>query len=119
MKLPDFNNHPAIKNLHQKMGITPQESEPMKNETLTINLSHHEADSMNAQRVTKKEVKNSWYGGYKPRHDFYLERDGDAQVLFVTCKDNESVLRLCQWYNVTPVAPKFGYWEAYRLTRKG
>ncbi len=48
MKLPDFNNHPGIKSLHQKMGITPQESEPMKNETLTISLSHREADAVEA-----------------------------------------------------------------------
>jgi hypothetical protein len=36
-----------------------------------------------AAKVTKKEIKENWHGGFKPRGDFWLESDGPAMILYM------------------------------------
>jgi len=79
-------------------------------------------------RVTKKEVRESWYGGYTPRGRYLLEPDGSAMIFYSngSVGDYGSVTVLRRYFDMEEsLRPDFASWhkhtsypEAYRLTHK-
>jgi len=84
-----------------------------------------------SKKVTKKEVREGWYGGYTPKGRYLLESDGSAMIFYSNGSvgdygsamvlsryfDMEESLRVCgyprkSWHKHT------SYPEAYRLTHK-
>ena len=98
-------------------------------------------NNWSTKRVTKKQINGLWYGGYKPKGDYFLERDGSAMILYLYSRDWKSVEKLStatgpdgKLFHIEESERRGGYgrgpiqvdsWHkyttyplAYRLTRK-
>ena len=68
--------------------------------------------SKTAARVTKKEIKENWRGGFKPRGDFWLESDGPAMILYMNSG-------ITDYGAVTALGRNFDLEESERKGRPG